>query len=137
MSNLFVLHWGLVDETLNFGSPGVGKLLNFPQTKPLLVRQGESVPFTFARIKPQANTNPSSNWALSIFVKKYPKDSAIIEREIEPLDGNADFWQGFLTQTETAALATGLYRLIGKMTNTVTNEEQQIPLRFNVSAAWA
>lgn len=137
MSNLLVLHWGLVNESLTFGSAGVGKLLNFPQTKILLARQGESIPFTFARDTTLSDDHIVSNWTLTIFVKKYPSDAAIIDREIQPTGTNSDIWQGFLTKTETAALSTGLYRLIGKLINNVNDEEQQIPLRFNISNAWA
>jgi len=93
-----------------------------------VIRQGGSLPFIFDR-----DGEDITNFVCLIEVKQFPSDTAIISRIIEPV-GNE--WPGFLTSTETAALAEGLYWLIAKITNSITDEERQIPERFNVTTAW-
>ncbi len=94
-----------------------------------ILRTGESLPFEFDR-----GGESISGWVCVIEVRKYPGDTALISRTISP---TGETWEGFLTSTETALLAIGLYRLIGLLTNSVTDEEEQVPLRFNVTEAWA
>ena len=96
-----------------------------------VVRKGESLPFVFDRAGESID-----GWVCTIEVKKVPSDSSLITRVITP-DG--DTWPGFLTSTETSALAIGTYRLIGALTNSSTNEEEQITetTRFNITDSWA
>ena len=100
-------------------------------SKIAVIRKGESLPFSFDR-----GGESLSGWTCAIEVRRYPGDVAIIgPRTITPTSGK---WPGFLTQTETAALANlGLHYLIGKLSKTGTDEEQQIPLRFHVQEAMA
>jgi hypothetical protein len=99
-----------------------------------VIRQGESLPFTFDR-----SGESLTGWTCTIVAKQFPEDAAAIERVI-PLttddDGNA-VWEGFITQTESAALALGLWYLTGKLENTSTDEEETPPVRFQVTKAWA
>lgn len=94
-----------------------------------IVRQGESLPFKFDR-------GPESidGWVCTIEVKKFPGDTSSLTRII-PAVGNA--WPGFLTSAETALLSNGLYRLIGVLTESITGEEEQVPIRFNITDSWA
>ena len=98
-------------------------------TKIQVVRKGESLPFTFDR-----GSDPIVNWVCTLEVKKHPGDTAAISRVIPPV---GDTWPGFLTQAETGALGTGLWRLIGVLTKSSTDEEEQVPLRFNITDSWA
>lgn len=93
------------------------------------IQQGESLPFKFDR-----NGEDISGWTCVVEVKQFPGDTAPISRAITPTD-NA--WSGFLTSTETAALAVGLRYLTATLTNATTDEKEQIPKRFQVSKAWA
>ena len=94
-----------------------------------VLRKGESLPFEFDR-----GDESIAGWVCTLQVRKYPGDSAAISRVIPP-DGET--WPGFLTQAETSALATGVWRMIGVLTNSVTDEEEQVPLRFNITDSWA
>tara|TARA_R110000782_G_C14819205_1_gene413826 strand:+ start:26921 stop:27232 length:312 start_codon:yes stop_codon:yes gene_type:complete len=97
-----------------------------------VIQQGESLPFIFDR-----NGEDITGWICTIFVKQYPADTALITRIIPA--SNARTWEGFLTATETAALdesSTSPYTLAGILTNSTTNEEEQIPIRFNVAPSW-
>ncbi len=97
-----------------------------------ILRKGESLPFVFDR-----SGESIEGWICTIEVKEFPSDtSAITARTITP-DG--DTWPGFLTSTETSALATGAYRLIGVLTNATTNEEEQVmeTTRFKLTDSWA
>lgn len=94
-----------------------------------IVRKGESLPFSFDR-----GDESIDGWICQIEVKKFPADASSITRTITPTNS---VWSGFLTSTETTALAIGLYRLIGVLTNATTVEEEQISLRFNITASWA
>jgi len=93
------------------------------------VRQGESLQFVFDR-----DGESIDGWICTIEVKKFPGDASSITRVITP-EGNE--WPGFLTQTETSALAIGTYRLIGVLTNSSTDEEEQEIIRFNLTDTWA
>lgn len=94
-----------------------------------IVRKGESLPFEFDR-----GDESIDGWVCLIEVKKLTADAALISRTITP---TGTVWPGFLTATETAALAVGLYRLIAVLTNATTDEEEQVLLRFNVTDSWA
>lgn len=93
------------------------------------VRQGESFDFSFG-----LDGESITDWVCTIEVKKFPGDTASISRVITP---TGSVWSGFLTQAETSALAIGTYRLIGVLTNSTMDEEQQIPVRFNITDTWA
>lgn len=98
------------------------------------IKQGESFPFVF-----DLNGEDISGWILTIFVKQFPSETAIISREIEA-DSETRAWPGFLTQTETSALpvsSTTPFYLIGKFQNILTDQEIQSPERFNVTPVWA
>ncbi len=94
-----------------------------------VIRQGESLPFVFDR-----NGRSITGWTCTIFLKKFPADTTVLSRVI-PAVGLE--WPGFLTQTETTGLDVSLYNLIGKLEKTSTDEEEQVPVRFNVSMVWA
>ena len=94
-----------------------------------VVRKGESLPFVFDR-----GDESIDGWVCLAEVKKFTSDAALISRTIT---ADGETWPGFLTATETTALAIGLYRLIGVLTNSTTDEEEQVLLRFNVTEAWA
>ena len=69
----------------------------------------------------------------TVEVKKFPADTAIISRIIPAVNNT---WPGFLTSTETAALGVDTYWLIAQIKNATTDEERQIPERFQVSKVW-
>lgn len=94
-----------------------------------IIRQTDDLPFVF-----DLGGESIKGWVCEIFVKVYPDDDAIISRVI-PANSSNDAWEGFLTSTETAALAVSSkspYYLIGKLTNAESNEQRQIPRRFHV-----
>jgi len=99
-----------------------------------VIQQGESLPFSFDR-----GGESLDDYICTIFVKEFPNGSVLITRVI-PLGENElgeAAWVGFLTSTETAALAVSLFYLTGKLTNSLTDEEEQVPIRFKVSKVWA
>ncbi len=103
-------------------------------SKIITPQQGESIPFCFDR-----GGNDITGWVCTIFVKQYPDDVATITRIIPP-GVNADgdpAWPGFLTQTETNLLDHGLWYISAKLVNASNDEEEAIPVRFNVTKAWA
>ena len=99
------------------------------QTELTIIRQGGSLPFVFDR-----DGGDITDFVCEISVKQFPDDTSFITPRIIPPVNNE--WPGILTQTETAPLAVGLYMLIAKLTNSVTDEERQIIERFQVSKAW-
>jgi len=99
-----------------------------------IVRKGMSLPFVFDRAG-----KTIAGWVCTITVKEFKNNAAIFSRVI-PEDATLDppGWSGFLTSTETDTLTTDtLYRLIGVLTNSVTDEEEQIVKRFNLTQTWA
>lgn len=98
----------------------------------IIIRQGEDLEFCFSR-----DGDSLEGWVCTIFVKQYPNDAPAITRVIPVSTQDPLTWQGFLTSTETAALAVGSWLLIGKLTNSGTDEEDQVLIRFAVSEAWA
>ena len=96
---------------------------------PTVIRQGGSLPFVFDR-----DGEDITDFVCEISVKRFPDDVSLIPpRIIPPVN---DEWPGFLSQTETAPLAVGIHFIIAKLTNSITDEERQIPERFTVSKAW-
>jgi len=93
------------------------------------VKQGESYPFVFDR-----GDESITGWICTIYLKKFPSDEAVLSRVIAPVD---EEWSGFLTQAETKGLDVDHYMLIGKLTNSTTDEEEQKLNRFNVAKVWA
>jgi len=93
-----------------------------------IIRQGGDLKFAFDR-----DGEDISGYICLIEVKQFPNDTAIISRTIPPVEQT---WPGTLTSTETSPLAVGLYWLIAKITNATTDEERQIPERFQVTKAW-
>ena len=69
-------------------------------TKISVVRQGESLPFTFDR-----GDESIEGWVCTMQVRKFPGDAAAISRVIPPEGG---VWPGFLTEPETSGLGVGL-----------------------------
>lgn len=93
-----------------------------------IIRKGGSLSFSF-----DLDGDSITDWVSVIKVKQFPDDTASVSRTIEGVD---DKWEGFLTSTETAALATGAWWLIAILTNSNTNEERQVPERFQVVEDW-
>lgn len=95
------------------------------------VRKGGSLPFVFDR-----KGLTVEGWICTIHVKEFKQDVSLLTRVI-PLDGKSQ-WSGFLTSTETDSLPDPvLYRLIAILTNATTDEEEQVPVRFQLNEAWA
>ncbi len=108
-------------------STGAGTGIGNPLS---IIGAGESLMFVFDR-----GGADVEGWACQLQVKKYPADTPEIDRLIE-LD-SFGAWSGFLTSTETAALTQrGIYRMIGLLTNSTTNEQEQIPVRFQLNDTW-
>ncbi len=95
------------------------------------VRKGGSLPFVFDR-----DGESVEGWVCTIYVKEFKSDASLITRII-PIDPNKQ-WSGYLTSTETESLAQPtLYRLIAILVNSTTDEEEQVPVRFQLNKAWA
>ena len=98
------------------------------------IKQGESVPFSF-----DLDGASLTGYTCTINVKQYPSDTASVSRTViastQP-DGSQAF-SGFLTQTETAALATGMWVITAVMNKASTDEETVKQSRFQVSTDWA
>ncbi|PCJ24142.1 MAG: hypothetical protein COA96_10375 [SAR86 cluster bacterium] len=96
-----------------------------------IFRKGASIPFIFS---PPCEIY--EEWVCTIHVKAYKSDVSLITRVI-PLDGRL-VWSGYLTSTESDTLSVpNLYRIIAVLTNATTNQEKQIPYRFQINNAWA
>lgn len=94
------------------------------------IKQGEDLEFIF-----DLDGEEITGWICTIQVKIFPSDAALISRVIPPVERA---WPGFLTSTETAALAVSTkspYYLTGILTNSTTDQERQIPKRFHVGPA--
>lgn len=94
-----------------------------------VIRKGEDFEFVF-----DLGGESIDGWICTINVRKFTGDTSLITRVIAP-EGNT--WPGFLTSAETALLDIGLYRLIGVLTNSTTDEERQPLIRFNITDSWA
>jgi len=100
-----------------------------------VIRQGESLPFVFDR-----GGEDITDFACTIFVKQFPADTADITRVIQPSENTETGlleWSGFLTSTETAALALGLWIINAQLVKASSDEEEAIPVRFHVTIPWA
>lgn len=98
-----------------------------------VIRQGEDLEFVF-----DLNGEDISGWVCLIQVSRTPEDEFALVSRIIPPDGRT--WPGFLTSTETEAFpvsSTSPYFLTGFLTNSSTDQERQIPRRFNVTVPWA
>lgn len=93
-----------------------------------LIKKGESLPFAFDR-----GGATIVGWVCTIKATRYPGDTPAVDRVIVPTGSE---WIGFLTSAETAALAAGLWRLTGLLTNATTGERESVPVRFNLAEAW-
>ena len=101
-----------------------------------ITNRGSTTPFVFG-----ADLEQPSDWTCRIEVKRFNRNVSTIDREIE-LE-NCKF-PGFLTVAEVEALAfagttpvtTGLYRIIGILTNKLTGELKQDIIRFNLADKW-
>lgn len=93
-----------------------------------VIRQGESLVFDF-----DLGTTDIADYVCTIYVKQFISDTATITRVITPTDGS---WSGFLTATETQALTPGMWILNASMVNSTTDEQVDIPVRFQVTPNW-
>jgi hypothetical protein len=102
------------------------------------IQQGESLPFKFDR-----GGDSIVNWTCTISWKQFPADAATPTPRIVAPAADGLSWTGFLTNTETDGLAIntagvgGLWWLTATLFNVVTDELEQIPVRFNVTEKWA
>ena len=94
-----------------------------------LFKQGEDVPFQYDR-----GGESISGWTCNVTVKQYPGGPTLVSRAITATDGK---FKGFLTQSETSGFGVGLHYLIGKLSNTTTDEEEVIESRFHIGKAWS
>lgn len=98
-----------------------------------VIRQGEDLEFFF-----DLDGEDISGWVCLIQVSRSPEDETALISRVVPPKGRA--WPGFLTSTETESLpvsSTSPYFLTGFLTNSSTDQERQIPRRFNVTVPWA
>jgi len=98
--------------------------------KLVVIQRGESLPFKFDR-----GGASIEQWTCVIKVKQKPDDLPDIARTIPSDDDRA--FSGFLTRTETLNLIEGLWYLTGVLTNVSTDEQEEIPVRFQVSKTWS
>jgi len=98
--------------------------------KLVIIQQGESLPFKFDR-----GGASIEGFTCQIKVKQKPADIPDIDRAITADDDRA--FSGFLTRTETLNLVEGLWYLTGVLTNEGIDEQEEIPVRFQVTKSWA
>ena len=98
--------------------------------KLIIIQQGESLPFKFDR-----GGASIEGFTCQIKVKQKPADIPDIDRTITADDDRA--FSDFLTHTETLNLIAGLWYLTGVLTSEGTDEQEEIPVRFQVSKSWA
>lgn len=103
--------------------------------KLLIIRQGESVPFSFDR-----GGNSIDNWVCTVYLKEKPSDANdafMTPRVVPPSNGS---WPGFITQSESSALTPlakgAAYYLIAALVNVTTDEEEIVTDRIRVTTAW-
>jgi len=97
-------------------------------TEIAIIRETSSLPFQFDR-----DGESLTGWVCTIFVKKFPQDTAVFSRVVAPTGRK---WTGYLTSTEVGLLSVGLYYIIGQLVNATTLERQEIPIRFQVTSKW-
>jgi len=100
-------------------------------SKITVIRKGSSLPFVFDR-----NGEDTDGYVCTIFVKQFPADVATITRVIA-LDSDGLSWSGFLTSTETDTLDVGLWVINATLVKSSTDEEEAVPVRFQISENWA
>ena len=116
------------NNVVNVQPTGAGVNIGNPLT---IISAGESLDFAFDR-----GGLPVDGWICTLVVKQLPGDTAEISRQI-PLD-DCQQWSGYLTTDETGALTQrGIYRMIGVLTNSITSEREEIPVRFQLNDAWS
>jgi hypothetical protein len=98
--------------------------------KLIIIQQGESLPFKFDR-----GGASIDGWTCQIKVKQKPTDIPTIDRTITADEDRA--FSGFLSRTETLNLIEGLWYLTGVLVNEGTDEQEEIPVRFQVTQSWA
>lgn len=94
-----------------------------------VIKKGESLVFDF-----DIGDTPVDNYSCTITAKQYPEDEPSINRTVS-IDSSGS-WSGYLTSTETSKLAVGMWILNARIVNSVTNEQVDIPVRFQVSPSW-
>jgi len=99
--------------------------------KLVIIQKGESLPFKFDR-----GGAIITDWVCVIKVKQKPGDTPIIDRVIPP-DQNERSWSDFLKMSETNLLVEGLWYITGVLTNMVNDEQEEIPVRFQVTKTWS
>lgn len=92
-----------------------------------VIELGESLPFIFDR-----SGESIDGFVCTITVKQFPNDAPSISRVIPP-DIVRKEWPGFLTETETSSLGTGLWILNAKLVSVTTDQEEAIPVRFHTT----
>ena len=113
------LHWGIKPYILKLS--GSGKVSRIPDH----IAQGESLEFSF-----DLDGDDVTGWVCTINVLQFVGDTPAISRVV---DATGDEWVGYLTATETAALSpTGQWRLIANLTNSTTDEAQEVVTRFTL-----
>lgn len=99
-------------------------------TQPTAIKPGDSLPFSF-----DLGGDSTDGWACQLKLKVFPTDTALIDRVI-PLSSNGA-WEGFLTKTETTGLSGGTqYLLIADLSNSITDESNEVVKKFYVSSSW-
>ena len=95
-----------------------------------IIEKGSSLDFVFDR-----SGESIEGWICRLVVKVNPADSAEISRVIPPAGRT---WPGIITSAEITALASfGAYRAVGILVNASTDQEEQVPVKFHISASWA
>lgn len=94
---------------------------------PYLFKEG-SLPFQFDR-----GGQSIDGFVCTMSVQIKPGGTVFLSRVIEP---TGDEWTGYLTSGETFTLPPGVYRIIGILVSTSTAEQQTLPTRFQVVAAY-
>jgi hypothetical protein len=92
-------------------------------------QKGSSIDFSFDR-----EGLTISGWVCTIVVKQYSKDAATISRVIT---ATGEVWEGFLTATETSALATGLWFLTAVLVNVTDDTVEEKVVRFGIAESWS
>lgn len=98
-------------------------------TAPVIIQRGESLPFVFDR-----GCEPIDGWICVISVKRYPENTASINRLITPTNGQ---WIGALTAAETVSLPISQQILTAKLVNESTDESDEQSVNFYVGSTGA
>lgn len=93
------------------------------------VKQGESFDFFF-----DLNGESLTGWTCQVEVKRFKTDSSALVSRAVTATGTK--FETFLTQTETAAFVVGHHVIIGRLSKTSTDEEDQQEITIHVTGAW-